>query len=168
MSLICGGVEALPFEDVAQVAVTLGASHLCPDHSKRLILMDHQCTGNGLVECGPSTVGVELGQSLVQWLVARHTFVNSGARRCLVVLTRVWCLGSQLSEHTKLLWSQNGLPLLFGLGHDGSCESEIRFWSSNWPDFIKTTQHRKAGFKPRVYVSNGDYALLATNLCSEC
>lgn len=112
MPFVRGRIETFSLEYMPQVAVALGASHLGPNHPKRLVLVDHQSTWNGIVKRRPATVGVEFRQRLVKWVVARHTLVDSRPRRSLVVLSRVGSFSAQFPENPELFGRQDRLPLL--------------------------------------------------------
>lgn len=142
MALVRGRIEALSLENMTQMAITFRASHFNPRHSKRQILVSHQGTRNSFIERRPPTMRIKLGQCLVQWLVARYTFVDSRTCWSLVVLSRIGCFCAQLSEDTKLFGRQNRSPFLLGFGH---CSSEYSGESSSgWkksPNHIVENMH---------------------------
>lgn len=88
MAFVRRGIETFPFEDMSEVATACSAGNLCPGHERGPVLVTVDRTGNGIIECWPSTAGIELGCALVQrrsappaivdtWLVKLVIFAGS-------------------------------------------------------------------------------------------
>ena len=114
VSLVGGSLVAFALEYVSQVSTALCAHDLDSTHAVSVVFVRGDGSRETLEESGPAAAGVELGIGLVEWCVTSGTVVDARIVE-VIVLSRTWSFGALLSQDLKLLWSQNGPPLLLRL-----------------------------------------------------
>jgi len=94
---------ALSLENMAEMTSAIGTDNFGSCHSKRVVCVPSDGTGDAVKVGRPTTAGLELMVCLVQRRIATCARVDSMIRGELIVLSGEWSFGALLSQNSELV-----------------------------------------------------------------